>query len=153
MLAHEIGHVAGRHSAERIAKSQFAQTLVNAVGVAASDDGGPNRSAQAVAGLVSQMVQLRYGRDDEIQSDTLGVRFMADAGYDPRAMIRVMEVLERASGGSEQPEFMSSHPDPGNRAERIRETIERHFPGGVPSNLTLGRPLDGDGAGGAPRGP
>lgn len=153
VLAHEIGHVAGRHSAERIAKSQFAQTLVGAVSVATSDEYGPNRAAQAAAGVVSQMVQLRYGRDDEMQSDTLGVRFMSDAGYDPRAMIEVMDVLKKASGGSGQPEFMSSHPDPGNRAALIRAAIERHFPDGVPPNLTMGRPLEGAGAGETPRAP
>jgi predicted Zn-dependent protease len=141
VLGHEIGHVIGRHSAEQIAKSQLAQGLVGAVGVATSDDYGPNRQAQAVASVVAQMVQLRYGRSDELQSDTLGVRLMAEAGYDPRALIDVMRVLAEASGGRSQPEFMNSHPDPGNRDALIRETIERHWPQGVPPQLTTGRPI------------
>ena len=140
VLGHEVGHVVGRHSAEQIAKGQFAQQLVGAFGVATSDDQG--HDGRAIAGVVAQMVQLKYGRGDELQADSLGVRFMSEAGYDPRAMISLMEVLAQASGGSSQPEWMSSHPDPGNRAERIRQAITSRFPDGVPSNLTLGRTID-----------
>jgi predicted Zn-dependent protease len=139
VLGHEVGHVVGRHSAERIAKSQLAQALVGAVGMATSDEYGPNRQAQMAAAVAAQMIQLRYGRSDELQSDTLGVRIMAEAGYDPRALVDVMRILAQASGGSRQPEFMSSHPDPGNREQVIQQAIERRFPDGVPSHLTLGR--------------
>jgi beta-barrel assembly-enhancing protease len=141
VLGHEIGHVIGRHSAEQIAKSRLAQGLVGAVGVATSDEYGPNRQAQAAAAVVAQMVQLRYGRSDELQSDTLGVRLMAEAGYDPRALIDVMRVLAEAGGGRSQPEFMSSHPDPGNRDALIRDVIERRWPGGVPAHLSTGGPI------------
>jgi predicted Zn-dependent protease len=141
VLGHEVGHVVGRHSAARIAKSQLAQSLVGAVGLATSDEAGSNRQAEAVAGVVAQMVQLRYGRSDELQSDSLGVRFMSDAGYDPRALIEVMKILASASGGGGAPEFMSSHPDPGNREELIRAAIASRFPDGVPSHLTLGRTI------------
>jgi predicted Zn-dependent protease len=50
---------------------------------------------------------------------------MAEAGYDPRAMVRVMEVLAKASGGSRQPDFLSTHPAPEDRAARIREEIAK----------------------------
>jgi len=140
VLAHEVGHVVARHSAERIAQSELAQGLVGAVSVGGSDDQGSGQQAAQMAAAVAQMVQLRYGRKDEIQSDTLGVRMMAGAGYDPRALIDVMRILEAASGGSGQPEFMSSHPDPGNRRQIITAAIERLYPGGaVPASLTLGR--------------
>ena len=141
VLGHEIGHVVGRHSAERIAKSQLAQQLVGAVGVATSDDYGPDRQAQAIAGVVSQMMQLRYGRSDELQSDTLGVRLMAEAGYDPRELLEVMRVLKESGGGGGQPEFMSSHPDPGNRDALIREAIQARWPNGVPQELSTGRTI------------
>jgi predicted Zn-dependent protease len=81
------------------------------------------------------MINLQYGRDDELESDDLGVRFMASAGYDPRALIGVMRILEEASGGSRQPEFSSTHPSPENRVERIQQAIQRVFPQGVPSGL------------------
>ena len=138
VLAHEVGHVVARHSAEQISKSELAQGLVGAAGIAGSGDYDSGQHSAQVAALVAQMMQLRYGRQDEIQADTLGVRMMAGAGYDPRAMIELMRILEQASGGGGQPEFMSTHPDPGNRRQVIEAAIHRNFPEGVPSHLTLG---------------
>jgi len=71
----------------------------------------------------------------ETQRVAMSPEQVAEAGYDPRAMIRVMGVLAKASGGSRQPEFVSTHPAPENRAARIREEIARHLPGGVPGGL------------------
>lgn len=140
VLGHEASHVVARHSAEHIAKSQLAAGLVNAVGVAgSSDDGTSGNHAAQVAAVVAQMVQLKYGRSDELQADTLGVRLMSEAGYDPRAMLEVMRILSESGGPNRQPEFMSSHPDPGNRQGVIRQAIESRFPNGVPEQLTLGR--------------
>jgi len=140
ILGHEVGHVVARHSAAQIAKNRLAQGLVTAVGAAGSDDGSNGQHAAQVAAVVAQMVQLRYSRGDETQADTLGVRLMSEAGYDPRALIDVMRILESASGGSDRaPEFMSSHPDPGNRRGVIQRSIESRFPEGVPESLTLGR--------------
>lgn len=135
VLGHEIGHVIGRHSAERMAKAELTQGLVQAVGVAGSDGSGPNTAAQ-LATMVGNFINLKYGREDELESDKLGLRFMHDAGYDPRAMIGVMEILEKASGGSSQPEFASTHPNPGNRVERIKEHLAQMFPQGIPDGLT-----------------
>lgn len=130
VLGHEIGHVVARHSAQRIAKANLTQGLTEAVVVASGDA----RSAQ-VAQMVGQMVNMKFGREDELQSDLLGVQFMVDAGYDPRALIDVMHILEDASGGAAPPEFMSTHPNPGNRAERIQQAIDMLFPNGVPDGL------------------
>ena len=136
VLGHEIGHVVGRHSAEQIAKSQLIQGLAGAAGVGLYDPENPSSaSAAQMSQLVGAMITMKYGRDDELQSDQLGVRFLADAGYDPRALIGVMDALGAASGGARQPEFMSTHPDPGNRIERIQEAIEAEFPNGVPDGL------------------
>lgn len=118
VLAHEIVHVLARHSAQRIAQSDLTNGLVGAVAVASGDAG-----AAQTAAMIGQLVNMRYGRDDEIQSDTLGVCLMLEAGYDAAQLIDVMRVLAEAGGGS-QPEFFSTHPDPGNRVERIRETID-----------------------------
>ncbi|HYF15846.1 MAG TPA: M48 family metallopeptidase [Phycisphaerales bacterium] len=135
VLGHEVGHVVGRHSAERLAKAQLTQGLVGAVAVGSSDTAAGQQMAANAAAMVGNMVMLKYGREDELQSDQLGLRFMADAGYDPRAMVRVMQILEQASGGSRVPEFSSSHPNPGNRIERINALIEEMYPGGVPEGL------------------
>ena len=141
VLAHEVGHVVARHSAAQISKSQLAQGLVGAAGIAGSDDQSSGQHTAQVAAVVAQMMQLRYGRHDETQADTMGVRMMAAAGYDPRAMIEVMRILESASGGSGQPEFMSTHPDPGNRRQVIAAAIQREFPNGIPASLGLGATL------------
>lgn len=118
VLAHEIVHVLARHSAQRIAQSELTNGLVGAVGVASGDAG-----AAQTAAMIAQLVNMRYGREDEIQSDTLGVCLMIDAGYDAEQLVTVMEVLARAGGGGGQPEFFSTHPSPENRVERIREAI------------------------------
>jgi predicted Zn-dependent protease len=74
--------------------------------------------------VVGNLIQLKYGRDQELQSDNLGVRLMLEAGYNPEKLIAVMEVLKQAAGPDRTPEFQSSHPDPENRAEKIREAID-----------------------------
>jgi predicted Zn-dependent protease len=139
VLGHEVGHVVGRHSAEQIAKTQLGQGLVGAVGVATSDEHGSSQGAQQMAAFVAQMTLMKYGREHELEADALGVRIMSDAGYDPRALINVMTILAKASGGSRQPEFFSTHPDPGNRQDRIRQEIATKFPEGVPGQFTVGR--------------
>ena len=130
ILGHEIGHVVARHSAQRIAKSKLTQGLTGAV-MAASGDYG---SAQ-MAAMIGQIINMKYGRDDELESDKFGIILMSNAGYDPRSMIGVMQILAEAGGGSRQPEFFSTHPNPDNRIGRIKETINEVFPSGVPDGL------------------
>ena len=122
VLGHEIGHVVARHGAERIAKQQLTEGLTGAAVVASGDYG----TAQAAA-MIANVVNMSYGRDQELESDDLGVRFMIEAGYDPSQMIGVMDILEKASGGGgeKQPEFFSTHPSPDNRREKIAESIEK----------------------------
>ncbi|MCJ7623477.1 MAG: M48 family metalloprotease [Anaerolineaceae bacterium] len=136
VLAHEIIHVIARHGAERIAESQLAEGLTGALVLATYDPDNPGsmRTAQ-VALLIGQLVQMKFGRDDEITSDVLGVEIMSQAGYDPRAMIDVMRILEAASGGGPSVEFFSTHPSPDNRIERIEAAITGVYPNGVPEGL------------------
>lgn len=118
VLGHEIGHVLGRHSAERIANTELWQTVSQGASVGA-DAGG------LISGI-GQNILLGNGRDDELESDDLGVRFMMRAGYNPYEMIGVMEILKAAAGPSRAPEFQSTHPDPDNRMDKIRESIEKY---------------------------
>jgi predicted Zn-dependent protease len=136
VLGHEIGHVVARHGAEHIAKTQLTHDLTGAVVIASYDPSNPNSMyAAQLAQLVGQLVNLRYGRDDEIESDRLGVRFMTQAGYDPRAMVGVMQILAESSSGGGPPEFFSTHPNPENRIQRIEEAIAEEFPDGLPQGL------------------
>jgi predicted Zn-dependent protease len=130
VLGHEVGHVIARHSAEHLAKQKLTQGVTGAIGTAS----GSLETAR-MAQMIGQMINLKYGRDDELESDKLGVKFMTDAGYDPRSLIQVMKILAEATGGARQPEFMSSHPDPGNRAERIQQAIAELYPNGLPEGL------------------
>lgn len=125
VLGHEIGHVVARHSAEQIAKAQLTQGLTGAVVIASydPDDPGSMRTAQ-VAMLVGQLVNMKYGRDDELESDFLGVCFLNDAGYDPGEMVATLRVLQQASQGMSPPEFFSTHPNPERRLERIQGAIQ-----------------------------
>jgi len=88
-----------------------------------------------MAALVGQLINMRFSREDELESDKLGVRFISEAGYDPRSLIRVMEVLQQANQGQAPPEFFSTHPNPDRRIERIQEAIAAEFPNGVPDGL------------------
>lgn len=136
VLGHEIGHVVGRHSSEQMAKAMLTQGLAQAGGALLYDPSNPTVAAQ-LPQVVAQLTNMKYGRGDELESDRLGVRFVGQAGYDPRALLRVMEILAAAGGGTErQPEFMSTHPNPGNRIERINEAIAATYPNGVPAGAT-----------------
>ena len=139
VLGHEIGHVVARHGAEHIAKQQLGAAIVNAVGIAASDgiDGG--RNAAILARAVNQMVNLKYGREDELESDRLGFNFMTAAGYNPQGIVELMSILNAAREGQTQPEFFSTHPDPGNRIQQLKSIMEQTYPNGIPSNLREGK--------------
>jgi predicted Zn-dependent protease len=122
VLGHEIGHVTGRHAVERLSKAQLAQIGLG-VGMAVSEDVARfGDLAQQGLGILF----LKFSRDDERQSDDLGVRYMVRAGYDPREMPKVFETLERVSeaqGGSRIPGWLSTHPAPENRVERIADRV------------------------------
>ena len=122
IMGHEMGHVIHRHGAVRMAKSNFIQGLIQSVMIGS---GGDYSMAQ-IANVVGQYANMKYGRDQELESDDWGIRLMMEAGYDPYEMISVMDILEKASGGSRVPEFQSSHPSPENRRQKIKENIEKY---------------------------
>ncbi len=127
VLGHEMGHVIERHGAQRMAKDNFFRDLIGALTVAS----GSVSQAQ-VAQMVGNLIQMKYGRDDELESDRWGVDLCILAGYDPQNMIAVMDVLEQQAGGGKSPEILSTHPNPGNRREKIMLLIRQQFPDGIP---------------------
>lgn len=139
VLAHEIAHVIARHGAEHLAKQQLGAAIVHAVSIAASDSPENGRNAAILARAINQMVNLKYGRDDELESDRLGFRFMLEAGYNPEGIMELMRILDRASKGQKPPEFLSTHPDPGNRISKLLAITEQNFPNGIPERLEEGR--------------
>jgi predicted Zn-dependent protease len=120
VLGHEIGHITAKHAA-RSQKSQLLSTIALLGGaVLAPEVVGQNIEAlQQGLGLLS----LKYSRDHESESDKLGVDYSSKIGYDAREMADFFGTLKRLSEKSGQaiPEFMSTHPDPGNRFTRVHE--------------------------------
>jgi predicted Zn-dependent protease len=121
VLGHEIGHVTARHSVEQMSQQQLAQ-LGLGVAAAASEDFRPY-AGYAAAGL--QVLFLKFGRDDERQSDDLGLRYMTRAGYDPEEMPNVFRTFDRmqAASGRQIPDWQSTHPNPADRVGRIEAQI------------------------------
>ncbi|SOE22203.1 Peptidase family M48 [Spirosomataceae bacterium TFI 002] len=122
VLGHEVGHVVHRHSAQQMAKGEFYQGLAGAATAASGSYGGAQ-----IANYVAQIKMMKFGRDDELQSDEYGVQYMIKAGYDPNALIGVMKILAEAGGGEmDRDEFMSTHPSPSNRIEKINQHIQTY---------------------------
>jgi predicted Zn-dependent protease len=144
VLGHEMGHVINRHAAEQMSKQQLGQSLAGAFAVGASDPDDPGRSrmAAAAAMMANKMLQLRYSRGDESEADAYGLRYMAQAGYDPEAMLGVMKVLESA-GGPDGPAFLLTHPPTRDREQQIQKILDEDYAEG--GKLTMGRPLPRDG--------
>ncbi len=122
VAGHEIGHVTARHSAAQMTR----QTLAG-VGLVAGMILVPDLqdwAGAASAGL--QLMFLRFSRDDERQADDLGLRYMYRTSYDPRELPNVFAMLDRvsrASGAERVPGWLSTHPDPEDRQERLQEKI------------------------------
>lgn len=120
VLGHEIGHVTAKHSVSQMSKSQLAQIgLVGAMIVKPELQRFGNLGSQALG-----LMFMKFGRDDETEADDLGFRYMTKASYDPAEMTEMFRTLARTSAGSEStPEWLSTHPDPGNRVNKTQERI------------------------------
>lgn len=118
VLGHEMGHVINRHSSEQMAKQGLMNGIVQGVAMGSGD-----MNTAQIASYVSNVIGLKYGRDDELESDKFGIKYMYQTGYQPEQMLGVMEILKQASGGGNQDDFMSTHPSPENREIKIKEEI------------------------------
>lgn len=115
-LAGVLEHVLGKHSAKRIGETDLWKTVNTGASVVDFD---------SVVGGIGQTTLLKNGRDDELESDELGVQFMIDTGYTPETMISDMQLLKTAAGCNRVPEFQNSHPYPENRIKKIKEAINK----------------------------
>lgn len=123
VLGHEIGHVTGRHSVEQMSKAELA-TLGLGVAVIAAGEEGRRYGGLAQAGL--GVLFLKFGRDDERQADSLGLRYLTRAAYDPREMPHVFRTLDRvssAAGAGRIPNWLATHPAPEDRIQRLTAAI------------------------------
>ena len=122
VLGHEIGHVTARHTARQIQKQRLAQ-----VGMVAGAIAVPTiaQNFEAVnQGM--QLLFLKYGRDAESESDALGVEYSTELDFDAKQMAKFFQTIGRlqAQSGAEIPTFLSTHPDPANREQRVRRLAQ-----------------------------
>ncbi|HKY05013.1 MAG TPA: M48 family metallopeptidase [Blastocatellia bacterium] len=123
VIAHEIIHVALRHGTNQASKAYVAQAGLGILGAIAGGDNPDSTSIiEAIGGAGANALFLKFGRTAETQADLEGARIMAEAGYDPRDMANFFKTLE-AQGGQRVPEFLSDHPDPGNRVAAINDIL------------------------------
>lgn len=119
VMGHEMSHVILRHGTHEASKQQFiALPAALAGGIAGASRGMLGRLAQMGIGLGANSVLLKFSRTAETEADALGTHLMAEAGYDPIEMAHLFQKLESASA-SRTPQFLSDHPNPGNRIEAI----------------------------------
>jgi hypothetical protein len=127
VMAHEISHVALRHGTAQATKSQSAGIQLGAIGGAIlgaviGGNAGDIVSQGTQIGLGTYL--LKFSREYETQADILGAQILARAGYDPMDLAKMFQTIEQ-QGGSNGPEWISSHPNPGNRYQRISDESKK----------------------------
>ncbi|GAB4372131.1 MAG: M48 family metalloprotease [Calditrichia bacterium] len=138
VVGHEIGHVTARHSAKQYSRAQLAQ-LGLGLGSILSED---FRQYAGLAQFGVGMLFLKFSRDNERQSDDLGVEYATKAGYDATYMANFFETLERMSPGEDRsglPGWFSTHPNPADRVEAIRRQAQAWQQKVGIKNLKVGR--------------
>ncbi len=129
VVGHEIGHVTARHTASQITKSQLATLGLVAGMIVRPELARFGDLAQAGMSLLF----LKFDRNAERQADDLGLRYMTRQGYDPRRMVEVFSLLDRlgeSNGEGRLPAWLSTHPAPADRAQRIQAAIQtQHLAG------------------------
>lgn len=112
VIGHELGHVISRHAAERVSQQFATETALQVVN---SATGGERQQLLGLLGAGAQAgIVLPFSRRHESEADVLGQRYMASAGFDPRAAATLWQNMIRA-GGARVPAFLSTHPDPQQR--------------------------------------
>jgi len=128
VLAHEMSHVYMQHSMKQQRKAALPALLGGIASAAAGIVGGPvGALGQVGAQVVAGSIIMKYSRADEAQADTVGAIIMYKAGYNPQAMADFFQKLEKIAG-SGPPQFLSDHPNPGNRYAAITHEIQNWPP-------------------------
>ncbi len=123
VMAHEMAHVYMQHSAKQMQKNQVPSVLAGLGQVLGSMIGGIGGAVASIGGqLGGGLLSMKYSRHDEAQADAVGAIIMYRANYDPRALAVFFERLA-SEGGSGGPQFLSDHPNPGNRQEAILNEV------------------------------
>jgi predicted Zn-dependent protease len=125
VLGHEIGHVTARHINDQVFREQVAAVGGEVAGSLLEGRGGAaGQLTPTLIQLGQQTVLMRFSRKQELEADSLGMRYMAKAGYDPASLLGVMEVLAASMQGNRGSEFFSTHPYPETRINAINEQLK-----------------------------
>jgi predicted Zn-dependent protease len=129
VMGHEISHVVMRHSTRQATKQMKAQLPLAILGgvLGAGVGGWAGALGQMGTSLTAGSVFMKYSRDAETEADMVGAQIIYDAGFDPQAIVSFFAKLKEQQGGKAGPQFLASHPDPGNRAKEISRILSR-FP-------------------------
>ena len=120
VMAHEISHIALRHSTAQATKQSSAGNVLGQLGLILGGAIVGGQTGAEAGAMAAAVWMTKYSREFETQADVLGARIMADAGYDPRDLANMFQTIaqrERSRG----PEWLSSHPDPGGRYQKINQ--------------------------------
>jgi Zn-dependent protease with chaperone function len=127
VLAHEMSHVYMQHSIKQMKKTQVTQGIAGLLGAVLGSVGGAvGTLGQLGAGVAGGVLTMKYSRADEAQADAVGAIIMYKAGYDPHYMAKFFQKL--ASMSNSGPQFLSDHPNPGNRMQAIAEEVKNWPP-------------------------
>ncbi|MDD3459360.1 MAG: M48 family metallopeptidase [Weeksellaceae bacterium] len=123
VMGHEVAHALAGHSAEQVSNAMVAQGLLVGGNVAISNSEWRNVFNQLYP-VGAGLTMLKYGRGMELDADEAGLYLMAMAGYPPQEAINFWQRMEKATAGQQTPpEFLSTHPNPGNRVEQIKKIM------------------------------
>ena len=124
VIGHEIGHVLARHANERVSTQTSTQLALSVLSSAAGLEGPGGEQLMGALGLGAQYgILLPFSRRHESEADVIGLRLMADAGFDPRASIALWENMS-AQGGARPPEWMSTHPSHSGRMQGLQAEMD-----------------------------
>jgi predicted Zn-dependent protease len=128
VLGHEIGHVTARHiNDQMIHQAEVGIAADLASSLLESKGGAAGQLAPQLVQFGGQTVLLQFSRPQETEADSLGLRYMTRAHYNPKEMLGVMQVLEQAMQGNTTPEFFSTHPYPDTRIKAIKEELTKTY--------------------------
>jgi predicted Zn-dependent protease len=111
VLGHEIAHADLRHSTEQLTRNYGVRILINVIA----------GNASAIGNMAGSLLSLTFSRSDETEADMKSVEYLSDTDYDPRGVARFFERMERSGDAMGPLVFLSTHPDPENRVEKIYE--------------------------------
>ena len=134
VLGHEVGHVTAQHIGQQMSRQTAVESslaVLTAVAGASVQDEQKKGWIQTLGSGASSgagLYLLKFGRDQESEADSLGLRYMSKQGYNPEGMLQVMAILKQASGGGGSMEILATHPLPDTRVDRINKLLKESYP-------------------------